>query len=115
MASAVHAVIGPLVERKLFATEEDAVRALLRDYMLRQIAKKRRTIVRFEKKYGMRFEPFSKYLHERSVLLQSDELSSEQRQILGRAIMMEEEDGLDWKVARDMLESWLGLRQEVDR
>ena len=113
MASAVHAVIGPLVERKLFATEEDAVRTLLRDYMLRQIAVWRRTIVRFEKKYGMRFEQFAQYLHERSILLQSDELSSEQRQVLGRIVMMEEDDWLDWKVARDMLESWLGLRREV--
>jgi hypothetical protein len=27
--------------------------------------------------------------------------------------MQEEDDWLDWKVAQEMLESWLGLRQEV--
>ena len=27
--------------------------------------------------------------------------------------MQEEEDWLDWKVNREMPESWLGLRQEV--
>ncbi len=27
--------------------------------------------------------------------------------------MEEEDDWLDWKVAKEMLESWLGLRQEV--
>jgi len=26
--------------------------------------------------------------------------------------MQEEDDWLDWKVAREMLENWLGLRQE---
>jgi len=61
----------------------------------------------------MDFRQFSAYLHERSVLLQSGELSPEQCQILGRAVMQEEDDWFDWKVAREMLENWLGIRQEV--
>ena len=61
----------------------------------------------------MRFEQFAEYLHERSLLLEEGDLSPEQRQILGRAIMQEEDDWLDWKVAREMLESWLGLHREV--
>lgn len=61
----------------------------------------------------MRFEQFAEYLHERSLLLEEGDLSPEQRQILGRAIRQEEDDWLDWKVAREMLESWLGLHREV--
>jgi len=113
MDTTVSAVIEPLIRRKVFATEEEAVRSLLREYVLRQIDTLQRELARFERKYGMRFEQFVEYLHERSVLLEESELSSEQRQVLGRAIMQEEDDWLDWKVAREMLESWLGLRQEV--
>ena len=61
----------------------------------------------------MDFQQFSAYLHERSLLLAEGDLSLEQRRALGRAIMREEDDWLDWKVAQEMLESWLGLRQEV--
>jgi Arc/MetJ-type ribon-helix-helix transcriptional regulator len=107
------AVIEPLIRRKIFASEAEAIRELLRDYMLRQIAALRREVGRFERKYGMRFDQFGAYLHERSVLLEQGDLSAEQRQALGRAIMQEEDDWLDWQVAREMLESWLGLRQEV--
>lgn len=56
---------------------------------------------------------FTQYLHQRSILLESEDLSPEQRQALGRAIMQEEDDWLDWKVAWEMLDSGLGLRQEV--
>ena len=61
----------------------------------------------------MNFGRFGEYLHERSALLQNDSLSPEKRKVLGRAIMEEEDDWFDWKVAREMLESWLGLREEV--
>ncbi len=37
MSATVSTVIEPLVTRKIFASEEEAVRELLRDYMLRQI------------------------------------------------------------------------------
>ena len=105
-------VMEPLIRRKIFTTEEQAIRELLRDYILRQIAMLQREATRFERKYGMHFERFGEYLHERSVLLEMSQLPSQQHQALGQAIMQEEDDWLDWKVAREMLESWLGLRQE---
>lgn len=113
MDAKVSALVEPLVKRKVFATEEDAIRSLLREYVLRQISALQQELAGFERKYGMRFEQFVKYLHERSVLLEKGSLSPEQRKALGQAIMQEEDDWLDWKVAREMLESWLGLRQEV--
>jgi len=110
---ATNTMIEPLIRRKIFATEEEAIRELLREYILRQIATLRRQVNRFERKYGMSFQQFSEYLHERSTLLESGTLSPEQRQVLGQAIMREEDDWLDWKVAQEMLEGWIGLRQEV--
>ena len=113
MNTGASAVIEPLIKRKVFATEEQAIRELLRDYILRKIATLEQELARFERKYGMHFERFGEYLHERSVLLEAGELSPEQRQALGRAIMLEEDDWLEWKASQEMLESWLGLRQEV--
>lgn len=113
MSADVSAVIAPLIKRKIFATEEQAIRELLREHILRQITALQRELARFERKYGLRFEQFGEYLHERSVLLETGKFSPEQRQVLGQAIMQEEDDWLDWKVVKEMLESWLGLRQEV--
>jgi len=113
MSERVSMALELLVKRRIFATEEQAIRELLREYILQQIVALQRELARFERKYGMRFERFGEYLHERSVLLEMGELSPEQRQALGQAIMQEEDDWLDWKAAKEMLESWLGLRQEV--
>lgn len=113
MSATMSTTIAPLIRRKIFKSEEEAIRELLREYILRQIAGLRREVSRFERKYGMRFEQFSDYLHERSVLLESGDLSAEQRQSLSQAIMQEEDDSFDWKVAQEMLESWIGIRKEV--
>ena len=51
----------------------------------------KRKIGRFERKYGMRFQLFSDYLHERSVSLEKDSLSVEQRQ----TIIQEEDKWLE--------------------
>lgn len=109
----ISATIEPLIRKKIFNTEEEAIRVLTREYILRQIGALRRKIGRFERKYGMRFQQFSDYLHERSVLLERGELSAKQRQTLGRAIMQEEDDWLDWKASQEMIESWIGLGQEI--
>jgi hypothetical protein len=67
----------------------------------------------FEQRYGMTLERFSEYLHERSSLLIREGLDAEQRTALGRFVMQEEDDWLDWKASSEMLDSWLGLREEV--
>jgi len=113
MNTSVSTMVEPLVNRKMFATEEEAIRSLLREYILQQVRQLQQELSSLESKYGMSFEQFAAYVHERSVLLEEGGLSPEQRKALGQAIMQEEEDWLDWKVNREMLESWLGLRQEV--
>ena len=109
----VGAVVEPLIKRRIFRTEEEAVQELLQDYVWRQVESLQRDVDRFEKQYGMTFQQFSDYLRERSALLAQGNLSQEQRQILSRAIMLEEDDWLEWKAAQEMLGSWLGVRQEV--
>jgi len=113
MSITISTTIEPLIRRKIFNNQEEAVRELLRDYIVRQIAALKRDVSRFERKYGMRFDQFREYIHERSVLLESSDFSEEQRQTLGQAIMQEEDDWLDWKVAQEMLDSWIGIRKEV--
>ena len=111
MAATISSAIEPFIKRKVFANEEEAIRALLRDYLIAEISRRRREVKRFERTYGMDFQQFSAYLHERSALLARGDLTPEQRQTLGQAIMREEDDWLDWKVAQELLEGWLGLRQ----
>lgn len=113
MSATVNAAIEPLIRRKIFASEEEAIRELTRDYLLRQIETLQQEAAHFEQKYGMSFQQFERYLHERSALLQQNSLSEQQRQALGQAVMQEEDDWLEWKATREMLENWLGLRQEV--
>jgi len=113
MHKTVNMMFEPLIRRKIFTTEKDAIREVLGDYILQRISTFQKKITRLRRKYGMNFERFGEYLHERSALLENDSLSPEKRKVLGRAIMEEEDDWFDWKVAREMLESWLGLREEV--
>jgi hypothetical protein len=65
-------------------------------------------------KYGMHFERFGQYLHERSELLAAGRLSPDEQQALGQAVVLEEDDWMEWKATREMLESWLGLDKEVN-
>jgi hypothetical protein len=102
-----------LIRRNIFASEEEAIQELVRDYVLRQMTVLQDGVLQFERKYGMNFQQFNQYLHERSALLEKKALPPEQLQTLNAAVMQEEEDWLDWKAAREMLENWLGLRQEI--
>lgn len=105
--------IEALIKRNIFASEEEAINELVRDYVLRQVETQQNEIHQFEHKYGMGFQQFQKYLHERSSMLQKKSLPANQLQPLNEAVMQEEDDWLDWKAAREMLENWLGLRQEI--
>lgn len=106
-------VLEPLIRRQLFVDERSAVQELARGYILRHVEGLTEQIRDFENRYGMGFDRFAEYLHERSLLLSSDRLDSEQRRSLGQAVMVEEDDWLEWKAAQEMLDSWLGLSSEV--
>ena len=64
MKTTISTVIEPLLKRKIFNTEEEAVRELVKKYILQQINSQKREISRLEKKYGMPLNRFREYLHE---------------------------------------------------
>ena len=101
-------IVRPFVRRGLFASPEKAVAEMARDYVLRQIERYRAVDDRLQTKYGMSYEQFEAYLQSRS-----DALATAPDPALNQAVMIEEEDGDDWKLAREMLHSWLGLQGEV--
>jgi len=105
MSDQVATLVEPFVRRGLFATPERAVAEMARDYVLRQIEHHRATVERLQAKYGMTYEQFNAYLKSRSKML-----TASPSRALNQAIMVEEEDALDWKIANEMLESWLGLK-----
>ena len=104
MTDQVASVIEPFVRRGLFASPEQAVVQMARDYVLRQIEHYRAAIENLQAKHGMTYEQFDAYLKSRSATL-----AIASNPILNQAIMKEEEDAMDWKVANEMLQSWLGL------
>jgi hypothetical protein len=110
MSAQVAAMIDPFVRRGLFASPEQAVSEMARDYILRQIERHRATIEKLQTKYGMNYAQFNAYLKSRVATLMTTPNPA-----LGKAVMQEEEDALDWKIATEMLQSWLGLQSEVGR
>ena len=106
-------VLSPLIKNGLFANSEDAARALLRNYMLQQIETYRQQTDEFQRKHGMTYEQFSRFTAERTAQLrQRTDWSEDQRVKLSQLIMQDEEDWLEWKAADEMLQSWLGLKEE---
>ncbi len=110
MSAQVTAVIEPFVRRGLFATPEQAVAEMAREFILRQIKHHRAVAERLQVKYAMTFEQFEAYLMSRSATL-----AAAPNPVLNQAIMQEEEDALEWKAANEMLKAWLGLQSEVGK
>ena len=108
MTEQVATLLSPFVKRGLFDSPEKAVATLARDYTLQQITRHQAVIAQLQKKYGMSYEQFEAYLAARSATVAA--MPSPQ---LSQALMEEEEDALDWKIAQDMLTQWLGLQSEV--
>lgn len=108
MSNQVSIIIEPFVRRGLFPTAESAISEMARDYVLRQIERYQKTINTLQTKYGMTYDQFNAYLKARSATL-----ATSPNPTLNQAIIAEEEDALDWKIAREMLQSWLGLKSET--
>jgi hypothetical protein len=108
MGHAMIDIVQPFVRRGLFASPEKAVAEMAQDYVLRQIERYRAVDDRLRAKYGMTYDQFDAYLKSRSATL-----TAAPDVALNQAVMLEEEDAQDWRIARDMLTSWLGLQGEV--
>lgn len=108
MSPELTAVVEPFIQQGLFPNAQTAVVEFARDYVLRKIEHYQAIEAIFQARYGMTYDQFDAYLRARSRMLsEAPDLA------LNRAIMAEEEDALEWKVARDMMRSWLGLQSEV--
>lgn len=105
----VQSILAPLIQNRVFTDEETAVRELVQSYVQRQIERLRGEIQTLEDKYGMGYEQFNAYLHERSQSLVNDSLTAEERRLLGQTVMEGEDDWLEWKARRELLDSWLDL------
>jgi hypothetical protein len=105
MSQNIAELVHPLVDNGLYENAEAAVKDLMANHILHQIEHYRSIVEKFEKKYGMRYSQFNAYLNERARILANDPS-------LQKGFMLEEEDALDWKVASEMLESWLGLKRK---
>jgi hypothetical protein len=108
MATKVEMIFEPFVRRGLFPTPERAAQEMARDFVMRQIERHRTTIEQFEAKYGMNYRQFNEYLAARA-----GTLATSPSPALNQALMDEEEAALRWKVATEMLDSWLGINREV--
>jgi len=112
----VEAILEPFVERKLFGSLEEAARKLAVNYILQQIETYKERVAEFEHKHGMSFDQFTRYTAERTAHLRNPgNTPPEKLLILSQDVMLDEDDWLDWKVAKEMLESWLGLSSETAR
>lgn len=108
------AILSPLVRRGLFDDVEAAARMLVRNYVLQQIDACRKEIAEHESKHGMSFVQFTRYTEKRTAQLgQVDDWPEAQRATLAQAVMEDEQDWLEWKVTEEMLQSWLGLKEEA--
>jgi len=101
------AIVDSLVQRGLFASPEQAIAEMARTYILHQVESYRAISEGLQAKYGMTYEQFNAYLQSRSTTL-----LEHPHPALSQAVMDEEEDVLDWKIAHEMLQSWLGLQSE---
>lgn len=110
MTPELTAVVEPFVRRGLFPNVETAISEIARDYVLRQIERYRAIEADFRTRYGMSYEQFDEYLRARSRAL-----SETPNPALNKAVMAEEDDALEWKIAHDMVRSWLGLQHEVEQ
>lgn len=97
MSEQVATLLSPFVKRGLFDTPEKAVMTLARDYTLHQIAHYQAVIEQLQHKYGMDYEQFEAYLAARLAhLVEAPSV------VLSQIVMAEEDDALDWAIARDM-------------
>lgn len=102
MSQTLVEIVHPLIDNGFYSSPEAAVRDLMTQHVLRQVECYRARVAGFEEKHGMGYSQFQAYVQEHARKINGNTA-------LQKKIMLEEEDALDWKIAREMLERWLGL------
>lgn len=101
-------VIEPFIQRGMFTDVDTAVAEMARNYTTHHIQQHQTTIDRLQTQYGMTYEQFVAYLQARA-----DILTQNPDPVLNEAVMQEEEDALEWKIAQEMLHNWLSIQAEA--
>jgi hypothetical protein len=102
-------VIEPFIRRGVFADSDAAIAEMARAYTARHIQQYQATIDRLQAQYGMSYEAFLAYLQARAEILTQTPDGA-----LNEAIMQEEEDALEWKIAQEMRYNWLAIQAEAN-
>ena len=89
-------IAGALVNQEKYHTKEDALRALALDAVHAKIGHYRRRILRLQRKYSQDFAAFSRSLQD-------------------NATPQQEDDWLDWRTARAMLEEWQAVYTNLSK
>jgi hypothetical protein len=100
--------IEPLLKHGLFQDTDTAITEMVRVYTANHVQQYQATINELQAKYGMDYDTFLAYLQARA-----EELMDAPSPELNEAMMLEEEDALDWQIARDMLRNWLTIQVEA--
>ncbi|MFQ5793203.1 MAG: hypothetical protein ACE5JI_22255 [Acidobacteriota bacterium] len=87
-------LLAPLVQEGIFNNYFELLRALLLDYIERQIASYRERVSSFERKYGLSFEKYSKRLQ-------------------GQASLEDEDEWMDWEETLIFLRKWESVKKQV--
>ncbi len=95
MARTIPLITEPFVRQGMFKTQSEALRAVVLQYVQRQIDELEREIANFRQKYGMDFEQWTETLK-------------------GKATIEEEDDWMEWESVRDALENWRKIKIELE-
>jgi hypothetical protein len=101
-------VIEAFIERGMFTDSDTAITEMARSYTAHHIQRHQATIKHLQAQYGMTYEQFTAYLRARAEILAQNPDPA-----LNEAVMQEEEDALEWKIALEMLHNWLSIQAEA--
>lgn len=105
----VQKYLSPLLVKDLFTSEEEALRELVLSYISRKVTELSSGVQNLEEKYKMNFLQFQNFVQKEIQLSQKANL--EEKKKISQSIMTHEDDLLEWKAKREILESWLELRE----
>jgi hypothetical protein len=102
--------IEPLIRKKIFKSEEEAVQKLIGSYLIHELDNLKKVLQSYENRYHMDYNQFCDYIREKSLFLTDSSITSDLRKSLSKEVMSLEDDKIEWKATKEMMENWLGLR-----
>jgi hypothetical protein len=107
--TAVQRYISPLVQKELFLNEEEAIRELVHNYIIKKTSELSSGILIFEEKYKMQFYQFQNLIKEEIAV--SVNSSNIDKKKFSQLLMEHEDDLQEWKAKQEILDSWLSMEK----